>query len=272
MADDLGVRSPRSVLVADNSLYLDIASDASAVELLDDLDAMVIPYSVLPAGNSVQVTAVRELLRAAGQLIPGSLLIKNPYENEIFEFSEHALESFASAKYHHLATVAKLLGAREVRFKDAKIERQTTATAGGIRAILPSIISDADVSREMARRLDARLKGVMTFGGGEPDPQAALEFLNAHNLANDQQLKSLVAMRTGSNPIQGYRMTLSGTRESDANLRAALSIAESISGEKGASIGASFTREVKSIRSIEITTIIDFRPAKALEPHEPVTH
>ncbi|MEJ1922509.1 hypothetical protein [Microbacterium sp. KHB019] len=213
----------------------------------------------MAVGNEVQVDAVREVLRAAGQLIPGSLLIKNPYEAEVFEFSEYALESFASAKYHHLATVAKLLGATDVRFEDAKIERQTTSTNGGVKALIPGFGgADADVSKEVARKLDARLEGHFTFGGDEPDPRAALDFLRLHNLANEQQMRSLVEMRTGSNPVQGYRMTLSGTRESDANLRAALSIAESISGKKGVSVGATFTREVKSIRSIEITTSIKF--------------
>lgn len=259
MTDILNSRSPRSVLVAENSLYLDIASDPNSVSLLDDLDAMIVPHSVMPAGNDVQVAAVRELLSTAGQLLPGSLLIKNPYESDVFEFSEHALESFASAKYHHLATVAKLLGAKDVQFEDAKIERQTKATNGGIRAIIPGFGgADADVSKEFARKLDDRLEGRLIFGGGAPDPEAALEYLSLHNLATNQQLKSLVEMRTGSNPIQSYRMTLSGTRESDANLRAALSIAESVSGKKGVTIGASFTREVTSIRSIEITTSIEF--------------
>lgn len=259
MTEIVDGRSPRSVLVADDGLYLDIAGDPGSVGLLDDLDAMVVPYSMMAASNAAQVNAVQEMLRAAGQLIPGALLIKNPYETDVFEFSEHALESFASAKYHHLANVAKLLGAKEVQFEDAKIERQTSATNGGIKAVIPGLGGgDADVSREMARKLDDRLEGRLTFGGSEPDPDAALEFLSLHNLTNDQQLRSLVEMRTGSNPIQGYRMTLSGTRESDANLRAALSIAESVSGTKGVSIGASFTREVKSIRSIEITTSINF--------------
>lgn len=259
MTDISTIRSPRSVLVAENSLYLDLVSDPNSVGLLDDLDAMIVPHSVMPAGNELQVAAVCELLSAAGQLIPGALLIKNPYESDVFEFSEYALESFASAKYHHLATVAKLLGAKDVQFEDAKIERQTTATNGGIKAIIPGFGgADADVSREVARKLDDRLEGRLTFGGGEPDLEAALEFLRLHNLANDQQLRSLIDMRSGSNPIQGYRMTLSGTRESDANLRAALSIAESVSGKKGINIGASFTREVRSIRSIEITTSITF--------------
>lgn len=259
MTDIVNGRSPRSVLVAEDGLYLDIAADPGSVGLLDDLDAMVVPYSVMAASNAAQVKAVQEMLRAARQHIPGALLIKNPYETDVFEFSEHALESFASAKYHHLANVAKLLGAKEVQFEDAKIERQTAATSGGIKGVIPGLGGgDTDVSREMARKLDDRLEGRLTFGGSEPDPNAALEFLRLHNLTNDQQLRSLVEMRTGANPIQGYRMTLSGTRESDANLRAALSIAESVSGKKGVSIGAAFTREVKTIRSIEITTSINF--------------
>lgn len=250
--------SPRSVFVASDGLYLDIADEPSSVALLEDLDAMVIPYSVMAAGNEAQVATVRDVLRAAGQLIPGSLLIRNPYEAEAFEFSEYALESFASAKYHHLANVAKLLGAKEVQFEDAKVERQSSATAGGIKAIIPGFVSsEADVTRNVARKLDARLEGRLTFEGGEPDTEAAFEFLNLHNLANDQQLRSLVEMRGGSNPIKGYKMTLSGTREADANLRAALSIAEAVSG-KGATIGMSLAREVRSIRSIEITTSITF--------------
>lgn len=259
MADGANGVAPRSVLVADDNLYLDIAGDPASVSLLDDLDAMVIPYSVVAAGNERRVDDVRELLRAAGQLIPGALLIKNPYEREVFEFSEHALESFASAKYHHLATVAKLLGAKEVQFEDAKIERQTATTRAGFKAIFPGLAGgDASVTKEMARKLDDRLEGRLTFGGGEPEPDAASAFLRRHNLSNDQQLRSLVEMRSGSNPINGYRMTLSGTRESDANMRAALSIAESVSGKKGINVGASFTRDLRSIRSIEITTTITF--------------
>lgn len=259
MTGTLSSRTPRSVMVAEDSLYLDIASDPASVGLLDDRDALVVPYSVMAAGNEAQVNAVREVLRAAGQLIPGSLLIKNPYEAEVFEFSEYALESFASAKYHHLATVAKLLGATEVKFEDAKIERQTTSTKGGVKALIPGLGgADAEASKEVARKLDARLEGHLTFAGGEPDTEAALDFLTAHNLSSEQHLKSLVEMRMGANRVQGYRMTLSGTRESDANLRAALSIAESISGKKGVSVGTTFSREVKSIRSIEITTSIKF--------------
>ena len=52
MTDIVNGRSPRSVLVAEDGLYLDIAGDPGSVGLLDDLDAMVVPYSVMAASNA----------------------------------------------------------------------------------------------------------------------------------------------------------------------------------------------------------------------------
>lgn len=255
---DTGALHPRSILVAADQRYLKISQDPDSISLLEDRDALVIPYSAKPAGNHAGVDGVRKILVEAGQLVPDTLLVRNPYEKDVYEFADHAVETFASAKYHHLANVARLLGAREVRFENAKVEKQTDTAGVGLKVKIPGVGGDADVSREVAKNLDNRLEGVMTFPGSDPAVEAALEFLRNHNLSQDQQLRALVELRTGMNPISEYRMTLSGTRESDANLRSALSIAEAASGQGAVQVGASFARAAKSISSIEITTRIVF--------------
>ncbi|WP_157155715.1 hypothetical protein [Diaminobutyricimonas sp. LJ205] len=234
-----------------------ITQDPDSVELLEDLDAMVIPFSSKAEGNELQVASIRQVLLATGQLVSGALLIKNPYETESYEFAEQAIETFAAAKYHHFANVARLLGARQVRFVQARVERVSANWAGSLKARVSPGGGEAEASKEVIKNLEDRLEGQMKFPGSDPAPEEALEHLRRRNLSNDQQLKALVEMRTGTNLISDYRMTLSGTRESDANLQSALKIANS-GAVKAVEIGASFSKAAKSISSVEITTEIKF--------------
>tara|TARA_R110002124_G_scaffold64556_1_gene176225 strand:- start:3830 stop:4606 length:777 start_codon:yes stop_codon:yes gene_type:complete len=248
---------PRSVLVADNRLYRRIWQDPDSVSLLEDLDAMVIPYSGKPEMNEQQVAAIRGVLIKAGQLTSGVLLIKNPYEAEGYEFAEFAVESFAAAKYHALANVARLLGAQEVRFVEAKVELDDAKWSAGLNVRTPAARGGADLSKEVSKKLKARLEVEMKFPGSDPAPDDALRYLGRRNLSNDQQLRDLVEMRTGSNPISSYKMTFSGTRESAANLKSGLKLANAGPVE-AVDIGASFSKTANKLSSVEITTEITF--------------
>ncbi|TFB66161.1 hypothetical protein [Cryobacterium sp. Hz9] len=248
---------PRSVLVADDRLYRAISQNPDSVTLLEDLDAMVIPYSGRAEVNEQQSASIREVLLAAGQLISGALLIRNPYETASYEFAEYAIESFASAKYHALANVARLLGAREIHVVDAKVAHTVAKSGAGVKAKIPAGGAEAEISKEVSKKLEERLEGHMKFPGAEPAPEDALVYLRRRNLSNDQQLRDLVEMRTGANPISHYKVTLSGTRESAANLRSALKIANA-GPVKAVDIGASFSKTAESISSIEITIEIAF--------------
>lgn len=254
--DESQVR-PRSVLVASDPLYRRMAQDRDSVALLEDLEAMVVPFSDEPQANAALVLSVRDLVARDGKLVSGALLVKNPYDTDGYEFAEHAVETFASAKYHHLANVARILGAKEVQFVEAKIERSDGAISGGAKIKLPSGGGDASAGRDVSKRLEQRLAGQMEFPGAEAAPDVAAAYVAKHNLSNDHQLTALVEMRTGLNPLNRYKMTLSGTREAEANLRIALRIA-SAGPVEAANIGADFSRTVKAISSIEITTEITF--------------
>ena len=101
-------RMPKSVLVATDSLYEELASGPNTVDLLQGLDAMVIPFSAAPHFNEDAVFQLRDHLVQHGQLVKGSLLIKNPYDPDTFELADNAMAAFTDAKYHAMANVARL--------------------------------------------------------------------------------------------------------------------------------------------------------------------
>lgn len=260
MADDSSSspRRPRSVLVVEDNFYHRLASDPDDISLLEDRDAMIVPYSAKPDFHHSVVNALRDMLLDSGQLIPGALLVKNPYETASYEFAEHAVESFASAKYHALANTARLLGAREVRFLEAKASSTTMRAGGSAKAKVAVVDVNADATQELAKKLGERLEGHLTFPGSDPSTDEATAYLQRRNLANDQQLKDLIEMRTGRNPIQAYQMTLSGTRESTAALKSALKISAAAPIKAVIDIGATFSRTAESMSNIEIVTEIVF--------------
>lgn len=257
MTSDAHLIRPRSILVADDDLYLRIAHDSDDVRLLADSDAMIVPYSVEPALNARAIESVRTLLRDSGQLAPKSLLIKNPYQAESYESADEAIGTFSITKYHAFANVARVLGATEVRFLEAKVELENSSLQAKIAAMLPAGGGDVEAAREVTKKLEDRLSAHLTFDGGAPNPAAADDLLKRSHLAHDPQLRALVNMRTGGNLLTRYDFTLSGTRESTSNLTSALQIANA-GPVKALEIGAKFSMMAKAIRNIEIKTEITF--------------
>lgn len=249
---------PRSIFVADDATYRDLAQSPEYVELLEDTEAVVVPFSARPEGNEALVAVVRDLLVASGQLLTGALLIKNPYDDDLYAYADDALETFASAKYHHLATVAMFLGAREVSFLEAKAEKDVRQAEAGMRVRIPGLAgAEGDVTTEVARKLEERLQGEMKFAGSEPDIEEARSYIRKHHLHNDHQIQALVSLRSGGNHLLHYKMALSASRESDANLKCAAKISSKIP-SKAIDLGATFARQSNSFRNIEIITEIAF--------------
>ena len=258
MAGNQGVTGlPRSVFVADGRLYRKISESPAHVELLDDLDTMIVPLAGKIEVHESAVGAVRARLFEAGQLNSGALLIKNPYDAESYEFADRAIETFASAKYHALANLTRLLGARSVRFVEVKADRDRTGWVAKAKARIPAGGGEIDATREVTRKLEKRLEGEMAFPGATPDIAGAETYLQERNLMGDHQMRDLIDPRTGDNPIRKYKMTVSGTRESASSFDSALKLANT-GPVKALDVGASFRVTAESIRSITLTTEITF--------------
>lgn len=259
MSDSVQTQSlPRTVLVASDDLYVNLMQDSESVELLQDRVALIVPISREPEIDAAYVTEARTRIAAANQLVAGSLLIKNPYDPESYEFAEDALETFASAKHFVLANVARLLGARRVHVKETVIDTGSTSWAADLAAQLQVGAIDGNVTRDVKRRLERQIDGDLKFPGSPSAPEEALSYLVSRNLERDHQLRNLIELRTGpANLVSSYMMNMSGTRESESNFRSALRIANA-GPIKAAEIGSSFTRTAQTIREVKILTEITF--------------
>jgi len=251
------IRLPRSVLVAPDALYHAILGDTSSVELLEDADAMVIPQTAKPRFQEERVALLRELLSDSDQLAAGVLLIRNPYETASYEHAAQAIEVFTSAKFHALANLSRLLGATAVEFREAKVELKNSKWRAGLGVDVPAFGADAKASKEMSKKIEKHITAEMTFPGSAPAIDEATKYIARRNLSNDQQMNDLVDLRTGENPIGSYKVTLNGTRESAANFKSALKIANA-GPLKAIDVGASFKMTVDSMTSIRLVTEITF--------------
>lgn len=251
------IKMPKSVLVASNALYSDLAGGADSIHLLQKVDAMVVPYSASPHFNERSVLRVREHLDQCGQLIEGSLLIKNPFDIDSFELADTAIAAFAADKYHAMARVAGLLGAIDVTFREARIESERTEWAADLKARFRIGNGEASAKREVQRQVTSRIDAHLTFPGGKPSPEDAREYLSRRNLSRDNQLEALIELRTGPNAVISYDMKMNGIRESESNLRCALDLANA-GPVKLLQIGATFTRTAKLVKDVEIATEIRF--------------
>lgn len=248
---------PRSIVVIELRKYQQMSADPKEVLLLQSTDAMVIPYSGTIKYNVEQIEPIRQLLKTSEQLAPDVVLVKDPFAKLGYVSAvsaQDALAALASTKYHLLANVIRLLGAREFKFVEVRAEQDSkavSAKAGGNSPIKPVTV-DVTASTSIKNRLSAKLTGEMVFDGGEPDTKTALEYLHQHQLGGDQQMRTLVDMRTAPNLIQQYRLTFNCTRESVLNVKAAASVAKVIGVE------AHFEMDATALSEIEIVTEIQF--------------
>jgi hypothetical protein len=254
MSDKLPQIMPRTIVVLDEKTYKVMASEPSKIELLENLDAMVVPYTGSIKVNAEPVGAIRHGLLVSGQLAPDNLLIKNPYKTTEYiqtTSAQDAFATFAADKYHHFANVVRILGAREVHLEEGKGEDQSLAVKGGVKAQKP-VTAEVDASIGILKKIKARLRAEMRFPGSEADPEAALEYMKKHLLSGDPQMESLVEMRRPPNQIQKYKLVFNCTRESAINVRAAASVAQLVG------LGFNFSLDTHALSDIEIVTEITF--------------
>lgn len=250
---------PRSIAVVSDQDYKLVLQDPDGVERLEDREALVVPYSAKPEANESDVESARALLRSSGLLASGSLLVLNPYDASSYVPAAEALETLAVAKYHHLAVVASLLGASDVKVTDAKVERRRSDTGGAAKVGAKGASGDLDMSADFASELAAHMQLETEFAGSDPEPEAALSYLKNHNLLGEHSMTALIELRRGKNPVVRYQLTLDATRESQRNIKSALKVATAL--PKFVEVDGDFKRTAGSIESVKITTEIRFPKA-----------
>ncbi|MEK7663385.1 MAG: hypothetical protein AAB357_04365, partial [Actinomycetota bacterium] len=226
----------------------------SKIELLENQDAMVVPYTGSIKVNAESVGAIRNVLLSSGQLAPENLLIKNPFTTTGYvqaTSAQDALATFAADKYHHFANVIRLLGAREVHLEEAKGVDQTLEVQGKAKGNKVAT-AELDASIGIRKKITARLQAEMAFPGADAAPEEALAYMQKHLLSGDPQMEALVEMRRPPNQIQKYKLSFNCLRESATNVKAAASVAALVG------LGLNFNFDTHALNDIEIVTEITF--------------
>lgn len=247
---------PRSVLVVSDEEYELIAHAPEAVGALQDSEAMIVPYSAAPIAHRPLVESVRELLRSADQLASGALLIKHPYERDAYVNADDSIQTFAVAKYHHLAVVASLLGATAMSIQKTAVEKKDQTLRGRLGLGVKGFGAKGRAAAEIRSALEEQLQFNTVFPGSAPERDEALTYIREHGLAADKTFTSLVALRNDRNPVREYALVLNATKEADLNIRAALKIRTAV--PKLVEAGGDFAMMARTISDVKIHTLIKF--------------
>lgn len=141
-------------------------------------------------------------LKSKDLLIIGTALVQDPYETDLYiplkeENVANSLLDSAKKRYRAFEEVVNKLGAISLSIEEAQCRRQEGHIKGGG----DYKFLDASGSFDIANQLQESIKSSSTFPGGKPDVQAAFDVLKRYNLMGDSELKSLIELRRGNNPI-----------------------------------------------------------------------
>lgn len=251
------IQLPRTVFIADDNAYFQIASDKNQVTLLNDKDVVIMPYSAEPFSNKEFINEVRELLKKQNIFHKKQLLVLNPYSAEKYEVADKAVETFALAKYDAITVVAMHLGAKSVEFEDVFHEKNKLLHAFNLKAKFgQEINANSKASKQLTNQIMAKRAGKTLFEGSEPDINAAIQYMTETNIMHDQQLSHLIRLQS-RNKIKSYELMLNGSQETESVFKATLELAATAPvGATGA--GMEFTRQYQASKSSEIKILIKF--------------
>jgi len=184
--------------------------------VLLDTQSLVVNVDNPPDGELI------EFLDASNLLIPGRVLVQNPYMPDRYVPIATATADIAVSKHHLFLEFCFLLGATSVSVDQLEVttaEGSTTFKANGGRLGMSGELS---AKHEQANRLGKQLTIEARYGGGQVDVEAAEAFLRSHRLFGDRHLESLLRMRRHQgNTLKEHIVTLTLTDQANTNLKVA---------------------------------------------------
>ncbi len=156
-----------------------------------------------------------------GLVTPDTVLVQNPFEKSLYHHEPEAVEQIVLAKWQHFSTLCSLLGASEVKIEDRK--KKITGSSSNLSNQV-DIVTVGDVEVEIKKEnLDSFISGLTlidTFEGGEPNVQAANEFLQQTGLSADTSMRGLLDIfQRQTNKIKSRKLELNLTTEAHRNLK-----------------------------------------------------
>jgi hypothetical protein len=187
----------------------------AAQTLLDD-EAYVLELPV--STHREGPTALQNLIEA-GLARPGAILVQSPYDTDTYEYLEHAARRFALAKHMYFSRLCQDLGAKEVIVEQSDLSIRREGTSSGIKAKRLGESAQAALETDELRKFRAEIHLRDEFTGGSPDLESAERMLRRTGLWADPNLRALLDMRRGSNPLTARTLVLNLSSEAKNSLK-----------------------------------------------------
>lgn len=137
------------------------------------------------------------VLERRGLLVPGTMLVQNPYRTDAYEpFDEGAADQFAVEKFAIFAQLCQYLGAKSVTasaVENVETGEKVALTGGGGAG---PVAAEVEGERTTLQKFAAQLDLGDRYSGGAVNVAAAHELLREHGLDGDVLLWSLVKSRS----------------------------------------------------------------------------
>lgn len=250
-----GSAAPRAAIVVTDQDYYRISSDPRRAHLLDAPDSLVIPYSARPTAQIERVLRVRQHLIVGDQLSPGQLLLRDPYSATKYAYADEAIETFVKEKYYNLAAIAAHLGASSIAFVKVEVEHDKSTAEGGFAAKIKGLTPEVKAARHLENRLEGRFEASTQLDGKAINVDAARTFMRERRMARDPDVVGLIDLYATGSRLRKHRVKVNGLRESTRSFQAGLDLTAGLGLALG---GGTFVQAAESIKSVEVTTEIDW--------------
>ena len=212
--DDPSCRKIVLVLHQDDINTLEYDPEYDGDVLLDNEEVHILSSHPPEPGPAVQA------LIDQGVVTSGAVLIQNPFDKSLYYGESEAMEQIALAKLLHFSTLCGHLGAREVKIEQIRLKKKDREVDFSVEGGIPLAGSGKiDGKMEDLYSFAHRLSLTHEFDGGEPNVQAATEFLQRTSLSNETIMQDMLNKAQIHNKPKNAQINLSLTTEVHQNLK-----------------------------------------------------
>ena len=160
-----------------------------------------------------------------GIVTSGSVLIQNPYDKSLYHRESEAMEEIALAKLLHFSTLCGHLGAREVKVEQIRLKKEGRKVTRSGEVDIPAVGSvKLEGKKEDLNSFAHRLSLTHEFDGGQPNIQAATEFLQRTGLSSETIMQDMLNKARMRNKPKSSKINLNLTAEGHQNLKVLASL------------------------------------------------
>ena len=168
--------------------------------------------------------AVRALIDQ-GVVTSGAILVQNPFDKSLYHRESEAVEQIALAKLLHFSTLCGHLGAREIKIEQIRLKKEEREATFSVEGGIPMAGSGKlDQKREDLNSFAHQLSLIHEFDGGEPNIQAATEFLQRTGLSSETIMQDMLNKAQIHNKPKSSKINLNLTSEGHQNLNVLASL------------------------------------------------